>query len=123
ILADLDDVVAFCERLEVLSADRDSNDAPRQSLEFQAFWLAALVTYARCFDPSRRNLSLDRGEVLPTGSELWHETFVGLRDQHFAHAVDRKLEEFFVDAVLTLPSSRIREVVGVETLGHKRAAA
>lgn len=123
LLADLDDVVAFCERLELLSADRDADDAPRQSLEFQAFWIAALVTYARCFDTSRRGLSLDPAEIVPEDSQSWHETFVGLRDQHFVHAVDRRLEGFFVDAVLSPPASGVRKVVEVLTLGFKRTAA
>lgn len=123
VTVDLDQVIEFCQRLRGLSAARDEQGAPRDDLDFNAFWIAALVTYARCFDKGRRVLALSEEDVGTPESLSWHETFIALRDQHVAHPVDTKLEGYFVDAFLTSPQSPTRTVEAVSVSGHKRTSA
>src|SRR5947209_18845449 len=85
ITVDLDRVIAFCERLQTLSLDRDENGAPNDDVQFDALWTSALVAYARCFAKGKRTLALTSEDARSAGSFEWHESFMGLRDEHVAH--------------------------------------
>lgn len=121
IAVDLDFVIAFCERLIALGADRDERNIPRDALGAQAFWVAALIAYARCFDRGRRGVALSDDDVASEDA-AWHRTFVALRDRHIAHPIDPRAEGYAVDVALTLPKSGPRAVTGVVVYGHKDAS-
>src|SRR5438045_3537317 len=68
ITVDLDRVIAFCERLQTLSRDRDENGAPKDDVQFDALWTAALVAYARCFTTGKRKPALTGDDAKSVGS-------------------------------------------------------
>jgi hypothetical protein len=83
-----------------------------------SLWIAALISYARCFSTGKRfGLSEELFENIEGGVEC-HQFYMNLRNKHIAHSVN-PFEQVVVGLVLSPPSSTERKVEGVSILSQK----
>lgn len=83
-----------------------------------SLWIAALISYARCFSTGKRfGLSEKLFESIEGGVEC-HQLYMNLRNKHIAHSVN-PFEQVFVGLILSPPSSTERKVEGVSILSQK----
>ncbi|MGH3787076.1 MAG: hypothetical protein ACRDRG_11110 [Pseudonocardiaceae bacterium] len=106
---DLEFVVNTCTRLLAELAKVESD---RESIIIQTLWIAALVTYARCFGTGKRKLGLTTDDValLPLKGQVteWHKYLMDMRNKNIAHSVN-PFETVTVGALIGLSG----EVEGV----------
>jgi hypothetical protein len=83
-----------------------------------SLWIAALISYARCFSTGKRfGLSEKLFESIEGGVEC-HQLYMNLRNKHIAHSVN-PFEQVVVGLVLSPPSGAERKVEGVSILSQK----
>jgi hypothetical protein len=101
------------DRLQQLISENSKDEVLTGSL-----WIAALISYARCFSTGKRfGLSERLFEGIEGGVEC-HQMFINLRNKHVAHSVN-PFEQVVVGLVLSPPSSSERKVEGVSILSQK----
>jgi len=116
ILQDLIFTVGVLKRLIKLLKD-DSKD----NILIQSYWIAALISYVRCFSAGKRlGLSEDifKNDKLEGDPLGCHRYFKNLRDKHIAHSVN-PFEQIVVDLQLSNPKNKKHEVLGVAVLSQK----
>jgi len=116
ILQDLTFTVSVLKRLIKLLKDNSKDD-----VLIQSFWIAALISYIRCFSADKcLGLSEDifKNDKLKGDPLGCHRYFKNLRDKHIAHSVN-PFEQVVVDLQLSSPKSKKREVLGVAVLSQK----
>jgi hypothetical protein len=110
---DLAFTISALDRLQQLIDDNSKDEVLAASL-----WIAALITYARCFSTGKRfGLSEKLFEGIEGGVEC-HQLYMNLRNKHIAHSVN-PYEQVVVGLVLSPPSSPERKVEGVSILSQK----
>jgi hypothetical protein len=104
--------------LLVLSTEVALHDDSKDEMLSTSLWIAALITYARCFSTGKRfGLSEKLFESMEGGVEC-HRLYIDLRNKHVAHSVN-PFEQVVVGLVLSPPSSRDRKVEGVSILSQR----
>jgi hypothetical protein len=110
---DLAFTISSLDRLQQLVNDNSKDEVLTGSL-----WIAALVSYARCFSTGKRfGLSDELFQNIEGGIDC-HQLFMNLRNKHVAHSVN-PFEQVVVGLVLSPPSSPERKVEGVSILSQK----
>lgn len=110
---DLAFAVKALDRLQQLINDNNNDEILTGSI-----WIAALISYARCFSTGKRfGLSEQLFEGMEGAVEC-HRLYIDLRNKHIAHSVN-PFEQVVVGLVLSPPSSSSHEVKGVSILGQK----
>ncbi|MBE9546052.1 MAG: hypothetical protein IMF10_00985 [Proteobacteria bacterium] len=112
-LQDLAFTVKALDRLQQLIDDNSNDEVLTGSI-----WIAAFISYARCFLKGKRfGLSEQLFEEMEGAVEC-HRLYIDLRNKHIAHSVN-PFEQVVVGLVLSPASSSIREVKEVSILGQK----
>jgi len=110
---DLAFTIKALDQLQELVKEKTNDHVVTGSL-----WMAALVSYARCFSTGKRfGLSENLFENTEGGIEC-HNLFMNLRNKHVAHSVN-SFEQVVVGLVLSPPASSERKVEGVSILSQK----
>ena len=111
---DLAFTIKALDRLQQL-IDNDNND---DEILTGSLWIAALISYARCFSTGKRfGLSEQLFKEFGGGVET-HQFYINLRNKHIAHSVN-PFEQVVVGLVLSPPSSADRKVEGISVLAQK----
>ena len=94
------------------------NDNVQDSVLSGSLWIAALVSYARCFSTGKRfGLSGEMFQSIEGGLEC-HEYYMNLRNKHIAHSVN-PFEQVVVGLMLSPPSNAEKKVEGISVLSQR----
>ena len=110
------DLAFTIDALDQLQKLVDNN--AKDNVLMGSLWIAALISYARCFSTGKR-FALSEGlfENIEGGVEC-HQLYINLRNKHIAHSVN-PFEQVVVGLVLSPPSSSERKVEGISILSQK----
>ncbi len=110
------DLAFTIDALDHLQSLIDNNS--KENILMGSLWIAALITYARCFSTGKRfGLPEELFESIEGGVEC-HQLYMNLRNKHIAHSVN-PFEQVVVGLVLSPPSSPERKVEGISILSQK----
>ena len=110
---DLAFTINALDRLQKLVDDNVEDATVTGSL-----WVAAVISYARCFSSGKRfGLSNTLFSNIEGGVEC-HQLYMNLRNKHIAHSVN-PFEQVVVGLVLSPPASSDRKVEGISILSQK----
>jgi hypothetical protein len=113
VVQDLRSVKELCRRLAG-ELDRE----PKDAVQIEALWTAALVKYVRCFSSGKRfGVKQDIFSGLDGDPIGAHKYFKNLRDKHVAHSVN-PFERVRVGVLLSAPSVQPQIVEGVAVLSR-----
>ncbi len=120
ICSDLADVTVFSQAILKRLSDYSENDIPAELLaEIHAFWVAAVIKYARCFNSGSRSRLDPSIYSAFSGAKEAHDYFMALRNQYIAHP-DNFFEDSRVVVRLTSKVNPEKAVLNVAVFSYRQ---